>query len=335
MLPVTLLIRLHSSCIVFKMVENNFYKTVKTVTIICRYLGILPFSYIDDKVVLSKYVFLYNLILLILTTWLSFKIGMMFYKENVVEEIVDMTFFAVNQFQFVVTLIKSMISKENWLNLVNTMSKTDKLFEEIGVQLPDQELKRKMYISFIGVFVFISFGFIMDTQLNAFATYTEYLYFYIWLSFNCSLGYCTALYIIRIHDGFKAVNTVLKERIINVERDKHFKSSLKVLVSSTCIVHHSLTKLLRTFNECFGITLLVAITASFLMIVNSLYDVYNEIKRQNILLAIETFMLSSISILCNFFLSHLCEIAVDEVLTQYAFIVCQFLLIFRVKNQGR
>lgn len=292
------------------MVENNFYKAVKPTINICKFLGILPFSYENNGIVVFRYNLPYNILLLMITIWLGVEMSMLVLKQNIVAAITDLTLITVNQIQFIVTLIKAIVSKQTWLDFALAMLQTDKLLQEMKIQLPDRKLKIKMYTGFTAIVLFVGFGLSVQTNLNDFESYIEFIYWYTCVIFNSILSCCTGLYIMRIRDCFKGVNSVLKER---ADARRVFEVGLKDLLCSTCITHHSLTKLMRKFNECFGIILLATITTSFLMIITILLENYRAVKTHDIVSITGTMIVFLAYLTNNIFLCHLCEATVDEV----------------------
>lgn len=294
------------------MAKNNFYKAIKPSLNICKMLGILPFSYENDKIVLLKRTSTYNLLLLILFMSLGLKIIMAVFQQNIVEAITDMTLIAGSQLQFIVTLLKGVLGKETWLDFANAILRTDELFDEMGIQLPDGKLKIKTYSGLMSIIGFVGFGLSVQVYLNTLGSYMEYIYWYSCVLFTSVLSSHTGLYIVRIRDCFKAVNSVLKERVY-AENGGGFQMHLKDSLCSACIAHHSLTKIMRKFNGCFGILLLTIFTTSFLMTITILLESYKAIKRQDIITLVSNMVFFVAHVMTNVYLCHLCETTVDEV----------------------
>lgn len=293
--------------------ENNFFGAVRPATHLCKLLGILPLSYMNRKVVLFKYSFIYNVTLLILSLWMVFEMSMVVFRENIVEAITDITLVAVNELQLIAIFTKAIVQKESWLGLAYAVLRADKLFDEIGVQLPDKKLNRAMYICFAIRFILVAVSLCLGAYANMFSTYTEYIYCYTLIIFDGVLNCCTALLARRVRDGFEGLNCLIKKRVDVDKGTTVFRTPLGNFLSSACVIHHSLTKVIKSFNDCFGIILLANITASFLMIVVNFYESYNNLKRQENLMAVSSLFFCCIYISNTFFLCHLCETTVEEV----------------------
>lgn len=299
------------------MVNNNFFETTKQATNMFKFFGILPFSYINDTVVHFKYVIVYNIVLTLLSIWLSFKVIVLVFKQNnLVEAITDSTLTAVNELQMVITFLKAILYKSDWTDIAYAISETDKLFTEMGIQLPDKNMRRKMYEYLISSIVIIGFTVVINLCLNSLATSTECLYSYILISFNTILSCCIALYVTRLYHSFETLNSALKMKI-DVERSVR---TLRDHLRLACLIHHSLTKAIRKFNGYFGIILLATITASFLMTITAFNELYKAITVQNQAVAVVSSIFCFIYILNAFWLCHLCQTTIDEVF--YGHIIC-------------
>lgn len=302
------------------MVDNNFFKAVRPATTLCKFFGVLPISCVENNiVVLFKYSPIYNVVLLLLSVFLAFQTTAAVYRGNIVEAITDITVLVVNELQLVVTLIKAIAGKDAWLELVYAFLKVDKLFTELGVQLPDKQLKRIMYTSFAMRVVMIASSLIVQLYLKVYVAYTEYAFVYTLLIFNNILNFCTGLCVRRLRDGFQTLNCLIKERV-DAQEDAVFTVPLKDFLSSASIIHHSLTKTIKKFNQCFGIILLAAVTSSFLIIVLCLHASYRGfVNDPDAAIAASYLFFSFIYIINTFFLCHLCEVTIEKVKALFLF----------------
>lgn len=300
------------SLVVLKMVVNNFYKTIKPATYIYNFLGILPISYTNDKIVLFKYTVIVNALLLIFVIWQAVGISLAVLERNIVEAVTFMSLAIMSQMQYIVSILQNVVSKKKWLDLANAILETDTLFSEIRIQLSDGKLKKDMYSYFIAIIVLLCVFISLDAYLAAFDSYFYYVYSYAWIIFNSILSCCVCLHILRVREGFKAVNSVLKERI-NGGEDRSFELPLKHLLSSLCKIHHTLTKIINKLNGCFGMVLLATITASLLANIAELYTIYKDFGKQNIEMVAGNLVFCFAYIANNLYLCHVCEITVQEV----------------------
>lgn len=294
-------------------VENNFFKATKPAINLSKVFGILPFSYINDKIVVFKYTFVYNVGVIILSIWFTFKVGTSIFKENIVEAITDITLLSVNELQLIVTFSKAVVNKDDWLDLAYAMIKIDKLFTAMDMQLPDRKLTRTMYLYLISMVVIIGSGFTIEMYTHAYRSRYEIIYMFSLVVFQSVLNCCVGMHLFRVRDGFMAVNAVLKERI-DAEKSRNFRMPLRLLLSSACKIHHNLTKIIWKFNGCFGIILLTIVTASFLVTINALNECYKAIKEGNTLLFISAFIYCFMYARTVIFFCYLSDATVEEVL---------------------
>lgn len=298
----------------YSMVENNFFKAIKHAITLCQFLGLLPISKIGtNKVTLFRYYWVYNTILLSLSIWLVLEISVLVMQQNIVEVITDITLIVVNELQLTVTFAKAILGTKSWLNLVYAVLKTDKLFADLNVQLPDKKLNIKMHTYFATRFIFIVFALMFELYFNPpIASYAGLIYSFLLPIFNSVLNCSAALYVIRIHDGFETLNGLIKERV-DANADFNFTVPLKDFLPTASRIHHSLTEIIRKFNESYGIILLATVTASFLDIVLCLHESYNALKFNDTHAVINCGAFCCFYIFNMFILCHLCEVTIEKV----------------------
>lgn len=294
------------------MVQNNFYSVVKPLMILCKLFGMLPYSYLDNKVVLFKYSAVYNTALLILSTWLAFEMSRFVLQENVIEAITSVIIVTINELQLLVAFAKIILNKQSWMSLAQAFQKTDSLFSEAGLKLPDEQLRRRMFTSFAYRYISMFLGFAINVYLKKIEAYIEYVYYFTLISFSSAFLCCIGVQVTRVRDGFQMLNKLLKERV-DSDGDSVFKLPLRNLLSSTCIIHHSLTKIIKKINECYGIILLVTMTASFLMMVIDAHNVYLTLQTQDMIATVTDLIACCIFASNVLYLCHLCEETIEEV----------------------
>lgn len=297
------------------MVENNFFKAIKPAVVLCKVLGILPISHIDHnkKVVLLRFYLVYTMALTVLNIWIVFKMSAMVFQEDIVQVITDITVFIANELQLFVTFTNATIRKETWLNLGYAILKTDKLFTDLGIQLPDKKAKRMMYRYFTIRVVIIFSALKLGLYTGIIVNITECIYVCVVLVFNAVLNCCAALSVSRIKDGFEILNRLIQERV-DAESDSKFAIPLKDFLPSACIIHQNLTKIMKTFNDCYGIILLATITATFLDVALCLYQIYMQLKIHNLAKVCNYGGFFALHVINMFTLCHLCEVTIEKVI---------------------
>lgn len=295
------------------MVENNFLKAIKPAVTLCKVLGILPILRIDNnRVVLFKFYFLYNTMLLFLSLWLGFKMCIIFFQEHIVEVITDIMLLVANELQLIVTFAKAIFGTKSWSSLTYAILKVDKLFTELNVQLPDNKLRKRMYVYFSTRLAIIIFALILQVYVASAKPYTVFIYASSMLIFNSVLNCCAALCVSRIQDGFDMLNGLIKERA-DADGDTSFAVPLKDFLPSASVIHQNLTRMIKKFNESHGIILLTTVTASFLDEILCLHECYKAFKHNDTptmltVIAYCCLHASNILLLC-----HWCEVTIEKV----------------------
>ncbi|KAJ3647886.1 hypothetical protein Zmor_019735 [Zophobas morio] len=146
--------------------------------------------------------------------------------------------------------------------------------------------QKRILVHMVGRFVFLTF-YISYFLFMDFATKTVVIILtescaYVLLVMNSVMCHQAGELILMLRDRFKVLNKSLDVLI------RHYSSNINVILkkkpplmalNTICTLHHHLSKLIKIFNEIFGVVLLFMFGVSFIVIVLALFFTSGELQR--------------------------------------------------------
>lgn len=287
--------------------KNNFFLAIKPAVILCKYLGILPFSYDGNKLNPSKCGFVLNVILSIMNAIVTFKIIAFVLEENIIDAISDVLLILISGIQVVVTHVNGFLQRSNLIDLVHSTTHMEKHFLRIGAKLPDKRTRIRMYFLFFILFT-------LNVVNNVTALYSrknfvvvQYLYSNFFILFTTVLLCYASLHVSRIKDGFEMLNLLLMERI------RLRKNTSLKLLQDISIIHHKLTGIIKKINTCFGLIMLLTFATIFLVAIENLHESYKALKNNDTISCVYLMSICITFLASSFLMCHVCETTVEEV----------------------
>lgn len=274
---------------------QNFYTSIKPLIIFSRTIGILPYSYNGSEIRISRYYYIYAIVLC-LTYFLL--LSSVFYVQNqIYRDIMTTTTATIQLIQSIlaivyvmVTFVYSVIARQSFEKLSTTMLAAESAFEEI-TEFPCELLRKALVKHVVFRVAFMTIGiavqyYSMSQVVHVTMSYMILPYFFP-VVLNFTIGLVTLMHVIAIKRKFRVLNECLLHMVTNNETKEYKLEEIsknrlwKVGVAELgiiCSLHHSLTKVIKAFNEAFGTIMVVKFGVSFVTILTATYICFLELN---------------------------------------------------------
>jgi hypothetical protein len=213
--------------------------------------------------------------------------------------------------------VSSITKSDQFVKFLMTIVDLDEKLFSNDIRLDYDKTKKHIVLQMVArktLFVFY-FGFfiIVDLQYRDFNSYLMECSALFMLVMNSALCFLVIELIHILRARFKVLN-----QHINTLAQQGTKKTRKqgiLPLNKICTLHHHLSKLIKSFNEIFGVILLLMFTLSFLVIVLSLFYTTAELQSSVIVWmdAFYAFMTSVTFIIDTIYVCDACYSTIQEV----------------------
>lgn len=272
-----------TNCLV-EMEQNNFYLTMKPLVIVCKILGIVPYTFINNKIQVSKYTLYYIVALIIMYLAIgseAFYIPSEMYETSLLFS-TEMVQTSASTTQVIITFINTAANKQAFTDLLKSFIENDNNFQQLCTSLPQgvtgkqilvHGIIRIVYLMVFSTLSIYSFWYYFDLPFKI-INITRFMFPLILNSMTC---YFASLHVLRLKSQFSILNNALKEqRVLNNRRHIRTAWETKKIIplNKICSLHLHLCKTITSWNNTFGYVLLASFAVTFISILLSLYYCY-------------------------------------------------------------
>lgn len=207
--------------------------------------------------------------------------------------------FILSSVYTITTWICSIMKQDYYIQFLNEIINFDSKIATFDYRLSEKKLERRFVMRYILLTIWCFFEICCYWFLRSDITYVEEIKRFIKIFLNSSICFQCVELVLLIKTRF----AVLNRNLLNLTMRKMVDYST---LCEICSLHHSLTKLIRKFNEIFGFILLLMFGMSFVNIVLSFFflsvellsSIFSSLRIFYIILSSAGFIIDTIYI-CN------------------------------------
>lgn len=322
------------------MEQNDFYRTIKPLVIFCRILGIVPYTFKNNQIQVSKYTVHYTVALSFIFLAMSSEALWMpsITFDSALVFSTEMAQFTAGTMQVLITLINTAAKKQTFKNLIRRFIENDQEFQQLYPSFAQEPIGEKLLrhsvIRLLNLIVTVAITIYAFWQYFTLPyhviTITRFIYP---LVLNSMLCYFASFHVFRLKRQFFILNKVLKEQTVVNDKHRHIRSAWEgkyIPLNKICSSHLHVCKAVALWNKAFGYALLASFSITFLSILMTLYHCYLGAERNDWRTTIGAAALCQIYIGELICLCYICDSTTEEVC-----IFCCLVATFFQKNTHR
>lgn len=316
----------NKTCSSVKMQKDNFYYTIKPFLKRCKILGIVPYTFKNDQVQVSKYNIFYTLLIVILQLTSASEILWVPADESESRLItsIELLHTLATSLQVITIYINTEAKKQVFVDLLHAFTENGDELRRLNPLFTHQTLKNNLRInSALRIFnVVLGMALIIyEFRKNSnwhFQILTLLHYIFPPL-LNSMLSYFAFIHVVALNRQFSALNKALEERAKMNTMGRRvvplriaWENRFSIPLNKICWMHLHLCKAIALWNKAFGYALVMNFSVSFVAILVGLYSCYLGLNLQEWDVVAASVAICEVYILDVILLCCMCESTTAE-----------------------